>query len=68
MIAPLVLLERRRYTPRGVPQGLSLADPELSVQSIPITNSVMGSKKTAAHVELVTIFTLAGLIFGWLVR
>jgi hypothetical protein len=45
-----------------------LADPELSVQSILITNSVIGKKKTAVYVVLVTIFsTLAGWIFGWFV-
>lgn len=45
-----------------------LADPELSLQSILITNSVVGKNKTAVYVALVTIFsTLSGLIFGWLV-
>jgi hypothetical protein len=45
-----------------------LADPELSVQSMLITNSVIGKKKTAVYVVLVTVFsTLAGLIFGCLV-
>ena len=46
-----------------------LADPELSLQSILITNSVIGRKKTAVYVVLVTIFsTLSGLIFGWFIR
>ena len=46
-----------------------LADPELSLQSILITNSVIGRKKTAAYVVLVVIFsTLSGLIFGWFVK
>lgn len=46
-----------------------LADPELSIQSILITNSVLGRKKTAMYVVLVAIFsTLAGLIFGIFVR
>ncbi len=52
---------------RGPLLAYLLADPELSLQSILITNSVIGKKKTAVYVVLVTIFsTLAGLIFGWL--
>jgi hypothetical protein len=53
---------------RGVLLAYLLADPELSIQSILITNSVIGRKKTAVYVVLVTIFsTLAGLLFGsWL--
>ncbi len=53
---------------RGVLLAYLLADPELSMQSILITNSVIGRKKTAVYVVLVTIFsTLAGLLFGgWL--
>jgi uncharacterized membrane protein YraQ (UPF0718 family) len=50
---------------RGPLLAYLLADPELSLQSILITNSVIGKKKTAVYVILVTIFsTLAGLIFG----
>jgi hypothetical protein len=53
---------------RGPLLAYLLADPELSVQSILITNSVIGKKKTAVYVVLVTIFsTLSGLIFGWVV-
>ena len=53
---------------RGVLLAYLLADPELSLQSILITNSVLGKKKTAVYVVLVTIFsTLSGLIFGWVV-
>jgi hypothetical protein len=53
---------------RGVLLAYLLADPELSLQSILITNSVIGRKKTAVYVVLVTVFsTLAGLLFGsWL--
>ncbi len=53
---------------RGVLLAYLLADPGLSLQSILITNSVIGRKKTAVYVVLVTIFsTLAGLLFGgWL--
>jgi hypothetical protein len=51
---------------RGPLLAYLLADPELSLQSILITNTVIGKKKTAVYVVLVTIFsTLAGLIFGW---
>jgi uncharacterized membrane protein YraQ (UPF0718 family) len=50
---------------RGPLLAYLLADPELSLQSILITNSVIGKKKTAVYVVLVTIFsTLAGLLFG----
>jgi len=54
---------------RGPLLAYLLADPELSLQSILITNSVIGKKKTAMYVVLVTIFsTLSGLIFGWFIR
>jgi hypothetical protein len=53
---------------RGPLLAYLLADPELSLQSILITNTVIGKKKTAVYVMLVTIFsTLSGLIFGWVV-
>ncbi len=53
---------------RGPLLAYLLADPELSLQSILITNSVIGKKKTAVYVVLVTIFsTLSGLIFGWFI-
>lgn len=54
---------------RGPLLAYLLADPELSLQSILITNTVIGKKKTAVYVVLVTIFsTISGLIFGWFVR
>jgi len=54
---------------RGPLLAYLLADPELSLQSILITNSVIGRKKTAVYVILVAIFsTLAGMIFGWFIR
>jgi len=54
---------------RGPLLAYLLADPELSLQSILITNSVIGKKKTAVYVVLVTIFsTLSGLIFGWFIQ
>jgi hypothetical protein len=50
---------------RGPLLAYLLADPELSLQSILITNSVVGKGKTAMYVILVTIFsTLSGLLFG----
>jgi uncharacterized membrane protein YraQ (UPF0718 family) len=54
---------------RGPLLAYLLADPELSIQSILITNSVIGKKKTATYVVLVAVFsTLAGLIFGWFIQ
>jgi uncharacterized membrane protein YraQ (UPF0718 family) len=54
---------------RGPLLAYLLADPELSLQSILITNTVIGKKKTAVYVLLVAIFsTLAGLIFGWFIQ
>ena len=54
---------------RGPLLAYLLADPELSLQSILITNTVIGKKKTAVYVVLVAIFsTLSGLIFGWFIR
>jgi len=54
---------------RGPLLAYLLADPELSLQSILITDSVIGKRKTAMYVVLVTIFsTLSGLIFGWFVQ
>jgi uncharacterized protein len=53
---------------RGPLLAYLLADPELSLQSILITNTIIGKKKTAVYVGLVAIFsTLSGLIFGWFV-
>jgi uncharacterized membrane protein YraQ (UPF0718 family) len=50
---------------RGPLLAYLLADPELSIQSILITSSVIGKRKTAVYVVLVTVFsTLAGLLFG----
>jgi len=45
-----------------------IADPALSIQSILITASIIGRKRTWTYVGLVTLFaTLAGLVFGWYV-
>lgn len=54
---------------RGPLLAYLLADPELSLQSILITNTVIGKKKTAVYVTLVTVFsTVSGLLFGWIIR
>ena len=54
---------------RGPLLAYLLADPELSLQSILITNTVIGRKKTAVYVTLVTLFsTISGLMFGWFIR
>jgi uncharacterized membrane protein YraQ (UPF0718 family) len=50
---------------RGPLLAYLLADPELSIQSILVTGKILGRRKTAAYVILVTIFsTLAGYLFG----
>lgn len=54
---------------RGPLLAYLLADPELSLQSILITNTVIGKKKTAVYVTLVTIFsTISGLLFGLIIK
>ena len=54
---------------RGPLLAYLLADPELSLQSILVTQKIIGKKKTAVYVSLVAVFsTLAGLIFGSFVR
>ncbi|MFN2303264.1 MAG: permease, partial [Anaerolineales bacterium] len=54
---------------RGPLLAYLLADPELSLQSILITNTIIGKKKTALYVLLVSIFsTFSGLIFGLFIR
>jgi uncharacterized protein len=50
---------------RGPLLAYLLADPELSLQSILVTGDILGRRKTAVYVALVTIFsTLAGYLFG----
>lgn len=50
---------------RGPLLAYLLADPELSLQSILVTGRILGRKKTALYVVLVSIFsTLAGYLFG----
>lgn len=51
---------------RGPLLAYLLSDPELSLQSILITQKIISKKKTWVYVGLVTVFsTLSGLIFGW---
>jgi uncharacterized membrane protein YraQ (UPF0718 family) len=50
---------------RGPLLAYLLADPELSLQSILVTGKILGRRKTAAYVGLVSIASiLAGYIFG----
>jgi hypothetical protein len=50
---------------RGPLLAYLMADPELSLQSILITSSVIREAKTWVYVGWVTVFsTLAGLIYG----
>lgn len=50
---------------RGPLLAYLLADPELSLQSILVTGKILGRRKTAAYVVLVSVFsTLAGYVFG----
>lgn len=50
---------------RGPLLSYLLADPELSLQSIMVTSSILGRRKTLTYVSLVIIFcTLAGYLFG----
>jgi hypothetical protein len=50
---------------RGPLLAYLLADPELSLQSILVTGRLLGGKRTAAYVSLVTLFSvLAGYLFG----
>ncbi len=52
---------------RGPLLAYLIADPELSLQSVLVTGRILGKKKTAVYVVLVSIFsTMAGYIFGLL--
>lgn len=51
---------------RGPLLAYLIADPALSIQSVLVTGRIMGRKKTAVYVVLVSIFsTVAGYLFGW---
>ena len=59
----------RMFLDLGMSQGpllaYLLADPELSIQSILVTNSLIGRRKTLSYVGLVALFsTIAGYSFG----
>jgi uncharacterized protein len=50
---------------RGPLLAYLLADPELSLQSILVTQKILGRNKTITYVALVTLFsTFAGYLFG----
>jgi len=50
---------------RGPLLAYLMADPELSLQSILVTSSIIGKKKTWVYVGFVALFSvLAGLLFG----
>jgi hypothetical protein len=50
---------------RGPLIAYLMADPELSLQSILITTSIIGRRKTWTYVGLVALFsTASGLIYG----
>jgi uncharacterized membrane protein YraQ (UPF0718 family) len=50
---------------RGPLLAYLIADPELSLQSILVTGRILGGRKTAVYVALVSVFsTLAGYLFG----
>jgi uncharacterized membrane protein YraQ (UPF0718 family) len=52
---------------RGPLLAYLIADPALSIQSVLVTGRIMGRKKTAVYVVLVSIFaTIAGYLFGLL--
>lgn len=54
---------------QGPALALLLAGPALSLPSMLVLRSVMGTKKTVIYVTLVIIMaTFTGMIFGWLVR
>ncbi len=54
---------------KGPALALLLAGPALSLPSMLVLRSVMGTKKTAVYVVLVVIMsTMTGMFFGWLVR
>lgn len=54
---------------KGPALALLLAGPALSLPSMLVIRSVIGTKKTVIYVSLVVIMaTLSGMIFGWIVR
>jgi len=54
---------------KGPALALLLAGPALSLPSMLVLRSIMGTKKTAIYVSLVVIMaTISGMIFGWIVK
>ncbi len=52
---------------KGPALALLLAGPALSLPSMLVIRSIMGTKKTAVFVSLVVVMaTVTGLIYGWL--
>ena len=54
---------------KGPALALLLAGPALSLPSMLVLRSVMGTKKTVVYVSLVVVMaTICGMIFGWMVK
>ena len=54
---------------KGPALALLLAGPALSLPSMLVLRSIMGTKKTAIYVSLVVIMaTISGMVFGWIIR
>jgi uncharacterized protein len=54
---------------KGPALALLLAGPALSLPSILVLRSIMGTKKTVVYVSLtVAMATISGMIFGWIVK
>jgi uncharacterized membrane protein YraQ (UPF0718 family) len=54
---------------KGPALALLLAGPALSLPSMLVLRSIMGTKKTAVYVSLVVVMaTMSGMIFGWIVK
>ncbi|MFZ2357161.1 MAG: permease [Candidatus Omnitrophota bacterium] len=54
---------------KGPALALLLAGPALSLPSMLVLCSIMGTKKTVVYVSLVVVMaTICGMIFGWIVR
>ncbi len=54
---------------KGPALALLLAGPALSLPSMLVLGSLIGTKKTVVYVSLVVIMaTISGMIFGWIVR
>jgi uncharacterized membrane protein YraQ (UPF0718 family) len=54
---------------KGPALALLLAGPALSLPSMLVLRSIMGTKKTVIYVSLVVIMaTICGMVFGWIVK